>query len=178
MKNLTSTQTLRTDLTDQLTALMTGLGYTVTPKLGDLQVAKNGLRIGRVDISAYAIPRNDTQVATGQVQFTPALHDARRCEYKLDATGELKLDSLIARLRATAAACDLRAKRAAAAQAREDADNELLRSIAGAAEDEVSYGTVTLGDAKLSVFDGKVDIKLTQLTPEVATKVLEALGLR
>jgi hypothetical protein len=152
-----------------LVAGLTSKGFIAAlNKHGDtLNISLGPLFVGSLDF--YGVEYHDKGHLYGTVRFSPALYSYRRARslYRIDMNSYINLTGLVRRLKAEVPKLRANYERVKASDARETRDRAILKSL----------GTLpTVGDPSVSVYDGVVDIKLTDLPVEVARRVLAALG--
>lgn len=162
-------------LKDAATLAIEAAGFTTETNFrGVLKVRKAGVLLGEVDFRSVR-PSIYPEVAfpCGTVEFEPSTRSWRSSRsqqtgrYNLKG-GEWNLKGLVSRLRAEVAKAEAAVAEAKAWRAREKSDDAIRADILG-----VEVAVVDDVDQRgVSVFDGKVDLKLSDLSPEVAKAVL------
>jgi len=155
----------RKDLSDNLSAALRTKGFTVAQNFSGRLFVNDatGLRLGQIDFWGVSLGTNHysgNTVLTGSVRFAPVVYGSGTGRYALDVYGNLNTKNLIARLQTEGKR--VRARNEAA-----------LRVAAQTAADDAVLATLPRPDGvDVSVYEGKVDIKFVDISPDFARRIL------
>lgn len=167
---LTPTSTFREVhdfVTAKLAADLTAHGFLVTPRGRSLDVRDPDPTVGLLGtVGFYDSPRMTPVGVRGSLELDPrhTLH-RRRSVYKLDATGSVNLLGLVRRLKGEVPKIKAAIVARAAEKVRDARDEAILTGL----------GPLPT-NATVDVWEKGVSIKLWELTPATAARVLKALS--